>query len=183
MARSSQLAQLSAAAQMITTRDSAQNSPSAHSTAHRKRPSARGPDTRGIRFGQPEYSEETVKPCGPRHLGCVPFPRRLQAAADRRGRGCRRPPPDRMCWVSLRLLRKICLGLRRTGGTSEGGGLSLPIVSERARWISPRGYGSYGTGTRCESVNTALMMSRRDGTEAIGDLLKLPIMQGVADAR
>jgi len=73
MARSGQLALLSAAAQMITTRDSAQNSPIAHSTAHRKRPSARGPDTRGIGFGQPEYSEETVKPCGPRHLGCVPF--------------------------------------------------------------------------------------------------------------
>ena len=75
LARSGRLAPLSAAAQMITTRDSAQNSPIAHGTAHRKRPSARSPDTRGIRFGQPEYSEETVKPCGPRHLGAPPSQR------------------------------------------------------------------------------------------------------------
>jgi hypothetical protein len=71
------------------------------------------------------------------------------------------------------LAKDLLGGCGEPEGLAKAAGLSLPIVSERARSISPRGHGSYGTGTRCQSVNTASMMSRRDGTEVIGDLLKL----------
>jgi hypothetical protein len=106
--RSGRLAPLSAADPVITTRDGSQDSPKAHSTAHRNLAAAEAPVTTAARKladvqcateqpgyspegrpGRPEHGQEMVRAFGPRQLvrACANQQRSRSSERPVRGRG------------------------------------------------------------------------------------------------